>query len=234
MNFLQDKLKISLSKRLGFTAAAVRDGSRAADVGCDHGYLSAYLVLSGKCPLIYATDISEKSLKKAECLFAEKGIEEKVVTCLADGLDGISPDSVDDVVIAGLGGDSISGIMSRHGWLKDFDKHLVLVPASRHAKLRRYLYKEGYAILSETAVWDKRRAYTVMSVKYEGNEKNTTTIFEEFGKILDSDGDIKEYVTAVKRRYDKVLREIEKADKIDVNKVVRAREILTYIENLEV
>ncbi|NLL91298.1 MAG: SAM-dependent methyltransferase [Ruminococcaceae bacterium] len=234
MNFLQDKSKISLSKRLKFTAAAVRDGSRAADVGCDHGYLSAHLILSGKCPLIYATDISEKSLKKAKRLFVEKGIEEKVVACLADGLDGISPDSVDDVVIAGLGGDSIFGIVSRHSWLKDSDKHLVLVPSSRHAKLRRYLYKEGFAILSETAVWDKRRAYTVMSAKYEGNEKITTTIFEEFGKILSSDGDNKEYITVVKRRYDRVLREIGKADKIDVNIVKRAREILTYIENLEV
>ncbi len=233
MNFLQDKTKISLSKRLNFTAAAVRDGSRAADVGCDHGYLSAFLVLSGKCPLIYATDISEKSLKKAERLFAEKGIEKKVITCLTDGLVGVSSELVDDVVIAGLGGDSISGILSRHVWLKDSDKHIVLVPSSRHANLRRYLYKEGYTILSETAVWEKEKVYTVMSIKYEGEAKDIPIIFEEFGKVFDTDGDNKEYITVVKRRYDRVLREINKADNIDVDKEKRAKEILAYIGNLE-
>ena len=46
-----------LDARLAAAAAYVRPGSAAADVGCDHGKLAAYLAASGRCPRVIASDV---------------------------------------------------------------------------------------------------------------------------------------------------------------------------------
>ena len=52
-----------LSARLSVVAEFVKSGSSVCDVGTDHGYLPAFLYLSGKCKRVTATDIKEKPLK---------------------------------------------------------------------------------------------------------------------------------------------------------------------------
>jgi tRNA A22 N-methylase len=37
--------------------------------------------------------------------------------------------------------------------------------------LRKYLYNNGFKIISETAVYDANRVYSVLLVKYDGNIK---------------------------------------------------------------
>ena len=48
-----------LSPRLKMTADMVREGAAVADIGTDHAYLSAYLVVSGKCPRALASDLRD-------------------------------------------------------------------------------------------------------------------------------------------------------------------------------
>lgn len=43
-----------------------------ADVGCDHGYIAARMLASGKCERLVVSDISMKSLDKARALLAER------------------------------------------------------------------------------------------------------------------------------------------------------------------
>ena len=54
-----------LDARLAAAAAYVRPGHIAADIGCDHGKLSAWLAGSGCCPLVFACDLREGPLQKA-------------------------------------------------------------------------------------------------------------------------------------------------------------------------
>ena len=56
---------------------------------------------------------------------------------LSDGLDKINPDEVDDIIIAGMGGDVISWIIDRCNWLKDSQKHLILQPMTCAERLRK-------------------------------------------------------------------------------------------------
>lgn len=56
---------IVLDERLAAAAQLVRPGSRVADVGTDHGYLIARLLLGGKAVFGYACDIHPKPLEKA-------------------------------------------------------------------------------------------------------------------------------------------------------------------------
>ena len=56
---------LNLSTRLENIVKLCDNVSTIADIGCDHGYVSAELILSNKCDRVIATDISERSLNKA-------------------------------------------------------------------------------------------------------------------------------------------------------------------------
>ena len=49
--------RVVLSKRLQMLADMVTKGSRVADVGCDHGFLSIWLVQAGISPKVLAMDV---------------------------------------------------------------------------------------------------------------------------------------------------------------------------------
>ena len=62
---LREAMKVPISNRLLLCAEFVPRGSRAADIGTDHGYLSIYLLREGICPFVTAADLREQPLQKA-------------------------------------------------------------------------------------------------------------------------------------------------------------------------
>ena len=54
-----------LDARLLTIASMVREGARCADIGCDHGYLVAWLAAQKKISAGCACDINRKPLEKA-------------------------------------------------------------------------------------------------------------------------------------------------------------------------
>ena len=164
---------VSLSKRLAVAAEVVREGACVADVGCDHGKLSAFLLLSGKkTPFVYATDIRPLPLQKAKDLLGRLGLTDRSECVLTDGLDGIPGNCVDDVVIAGLGADVIAAVIHRTAWLYDPRKRLILIPASKKERLRVFLAQEGFDTLSETVVYEHGHYYSVILSSYSGNKRS--------------------------------------------------------------
>jgi tRNA (adenine22-N1)-methyltransferase len=176
---------VTLSKRLAVAAELVREGACVADVGCDHGKLSAFLLLSGKkTPFVYATDIRPLPLQKAKDLLNRIGMTDKSECVLTDGLDGIPGNSVDDVVIAGLGADVITSVIHRCAWLYDPTKRLILIPASKNERLRVFLSQEGFDTLSETAVYEHGHYYSVILASYSGN-KRSISLREKWLGLID-------------------------------------------------
>ena len=77
---------VVLSKRLQALADMVTPGNKVADVGCDHGFVSIYLVQKGTAPYVYAMDVREGPLQRAKEHIADYCMEEYIETRLSDGV----------------------------------------------------------------------------------------------------------------------------------------------------
>ena len=155
-----------LDARLAAAFAYVRPGHVAADIGCDHGKLSAALAGSGRCPLVLACDLRPGPLEKARVTCAPCG--DKVQCRLGSGLEVLAPSEADDIIIAGRGAETIIEILEAAPWVFDARYNLVLVPATKHSVLRRWLARRGFALAGETLCQAAGRWYAVMNARYTG------------------------------------------------------------------
>ncbi len=169
--------------RLSLCADDVREGSRLADIGTDHAYLPIALCLSGKIPSALACDINPHPLRSAQENIARYGLGERIATRLSDGLQKVSPDEVDDIVIAGMGGELIRDILRAAPWVKDAEKRLILQPMTHHDDLILWLYENGFAIERQRAVLDEGKYYTVLCTRYDGAARECSLLKATVGAL---------------------------------------------------
>ncbi|MBO5867813.1 MAG: SAM-dependent methyltransferase [Oscillospiraceae bacterium] len=155
----------TLSSRLLACCAYVRPGARIADIGCDHGYLSIYLLLQGIADSIIAADVNQMPLDSAKRNAKLYGISDKISFYLSDGVQSI-PRDFDTMVCAGMGADTMISILDAAPWLQDTQYTLILQCQSKRPELRKYLYDHGFSILRETLAQDGKFIYPVMEVTY--------------------------------------------------------------------
>ena len=139
--------KIELSPRLRMVAGLVPPGSRLADIGTDHAYLPAALIQEGTIPAAIAADLRQGPLNRAKATVRECGLTGRVTFRLCSGLEGVRPDEVDAVAIAGMGGETIADILAAAPWTRERDVPLVLQPMSSMDDLRLWLERHGYTIV---------------------------------------------------------------------------------------
>lgn len=205
--FGESMKNLTLGPRLKTAVEFVRKNKTVADVGTDHAYLIAYLILNDISPFGYACDINPNPLKKALATIKEYNIENKIELVLCNGLDKISAESVDDVVIAGMGGETIVSILDACPWSKNKDKHYILQPMSKASDLRKYLCENGFEIEKESAVIDSDKLYAVMSVFYTGNKTIPTDLFCEIGRVAENNDDVSK--AYIKNRASSILKKAE-------------------------
>ena len=157
---------ITLDKRLSAVAALVRQGSRLADIGTDHAYLPVHLVQAGVCPSAIASDIGAGPLDAARRTVTENGLTSEIALRLGNGLATVSAGEVEDVAIAGMGGETIVMILEAAPWVQDDGIRLILQPMTRAEDLRRWLLTHGFTILEEHLIIDGRHLYPVMAAEY--------------------------------------------------------------------
>lgn len=160
----------------------IRKGAILADIGTDHAYLPIWLLKSGLISYAYASDIAEKPLMSAEANAEKYDVTAKMQTILGPGLKNV-PDTVTDIVIAGMGAEMIIGILTGCIWIKNSDKNFVFQPMKDEYLLRKWLCENGFSIYSETAVIDSSKVYTVMNVLYTGAQTVYDEIFIYMGKL---------------------------------------------------
>lgn len=151
-----------LDPRLRLIASLVPACRITADIGADHGKLSAYLLMTGQCQQMIVSDISQQSRNKARDFFVQCGIAEQVILSGADGLHALTQ-PVDVVIIAGMGGKLIADIL-----MQPVDVHgakMILSAQSELPLVRDAINARGYAIKKEHVVKSVGRFYRVMEAE---------------------------------------------------------------------
>ena len=174
--------------RLMAAASLVRPGRPVADIGCDHGKTSVWLVMSGLAPRVIAVDLRPAPLARAKALARRCGVADRVDCRLGDGLAPLAAGEAEDVLVTGLSGETIAEILQKTPWLRDDTVHLVLQPTTRAPVLRRWLCENGFFIETEKPVLERTRAYTNLSVYYRGGEDCPTDLFCEVGLLPKAGG----------------------------------------------
>lgn len=182
---------ITIDNRLKVCADMVSGNGIVCDVGTDHAYLPAYLIENNICDYAIASDINEGPLKFAQQTIIKYHIEDKIRLLKSDGLKNIPSENVSDVVIAGMGGETIAEIISGTQWLKS-GVNLVLQPMTRAGYLRKWLYNNGFEIAEEKAVIQDRFIYTAIRAFYSGYKFNIGKVTEIAGRInIETDAGMK-------------------------------------------
>ena len=108
-----------LSKRLRQIADFIPHGAHIIDVGTDHAYIPIRLLLDDPGATAVATDIRPGPLQRARTDAEYYGVSDRLTLLLGDGLAPCTPDSGDTVILAGMGGETMIGILSAAPWVKE-------------------------------------------------------------------------------------------------------------------
>lgn len=178
--------EFKLDERLKACADMVEKGSRVVDVGTDHAYLPIWLVMHGVVESAIVSDVNDLPLYKAKNNIIKYKVYDKIQVVKSYGLNGIDYNDIDTIIVAGMGGELISQIISEALWIRKCRKKLILQPMSSEYDLRMFLLREKFVINKEKAVLSGRKVYSVISAVYTGIEEKQSCEYPYIGKMADN------------------------------------------------
>ncbi len=201
---------MKLSERLLSCAQMVIPGNVVADVGTDHGYLPIYLLKNHISPRVIASDLRKGPLDAARTNCS--AYADHISFYLSDGLRELPIEEIQTIVCAGMGGDTIAGIIDASPEVCNPEIQLILQPQNAVSGLRRYLANHGFTILREILSQDGKFLYTALEVRY-GSEMHLTPGQQFMPPYLLASGDplIQSYFTQVKNSVSSTVSSLYRA-----------------------
>ena len=114
------------------------------------------------------------------------GCKDRVELRLGDGLSVLSAGEVGTIVLAGVSAQTTWEIIEQAPWVSQVGgPRLVMVPATRHSELRRWLWEHGFALAADRPVQAAGRWYAVMAAEYTGEVRTPTFTECLFGRTAE-------------------------------------------------
>lgn len=230
MIFVDEK---HLSARLACVASLVPAGARVADIGSDHAYLPAALVLDGKIDFAIAGEVVKGPYENAVREIKDHQLEGQVIPRLADGLAAIEPaDKVDTITIAGMGGSLIASILEKDKNKLTGIKRLVLQPNVGESQLREWLMNNHYQIMTEKIIEEDNHIYEIIVAEPSVVPFRYSKYELDFGPfLLENKGPIfkkkwQEYL----QREAHVIDQMQKAQQPPVKKINEINQFLSQVK----
>ena len=230
MIFVDEK---HLSARLACVASLVSAGARVADIGSDHAYLPAALVLDGKIDFAIAGEVVKGPYENAVHEIKDHQLEGQVIPRLADGLAAIEPaDKVDTITIAGMGGSLIASILEKDKNKLTGIKRLVLQPNVGERQLREWLMNNHYQIMNEKIIEEDNHIYEIIVAEPSVVPFRYSKYALDFGPfLLENKGPVfrkkwQEYL----QREAHVIDQMQKAQQPPVKKINEINQILSQVK----
>lgn len=166
--------EIVLSNRMQALTDMVTPGTVITDVGCDHGFVSVYLVQKGISPRVIAMDVRSGPLEHAREHIREYGLEDSIETRLSDGLHSLKTGEAAGMICAGMGGPLMEKILTEGRQQAHDFAELILQPQSEIPHFRAFLREEGYLLLDENIIYEEGKYYFMMKVRWLGEMSEET------------------------------------------------------------
>ena len=173
----------NLSKRL-LSCANLVSSKNMVDVGSDHAKLPIWLVKNKIIDNAIACDITDFSINRSMNNVEKYNLKDKIKVIFSDGLSNIDENYSDTIVIAGLGGETISNILQKCNWNNKKDKKFILQPTKSDSDLRIFLAENGFCIESENVVNDGKYSYSTIVSKFTGHAYEFDDLYPFVGKIF--------------------------------------------------
>ncbi|MFC2948375.1 tRNA (adenine(22)-N(1))-methyltransferase [Virgibacillus sediminis] len=179
--------RINLSERLKTAASYLPAGAVFADIGSDHAYLPCYICQKDDQARAVAGEVRVGPYNSAVSTVKFHGLTNKVDVRLGDGLEVLSPNEVNQIVIAGMGGSLIQSILQ-----KGIDKlgtveRIIAQPNVNARNVRRWLRRNNYMIVDEQIVEENGHIYEVLAADKYAEDPFEEELLEQqllFGPIL--------------------------------------------------
>lgn len=167
-----------ISARIKTLSSYIKPYKIIADVGCDHGYLIKEAIDNCDVSKAFAIDNKIGPLNSAKRNLNDYS---NVVFSLSDGLDSLD-ESVELVVIAGMGGLLIKDIIKRNMDKINNVKRFVLQANKNEYELREFMISNNYYIAFENIIYEDDKYYEIIVFE----KGNVSYSLEElyFGPIL--------------------------------------------------
>jgi tRNA (adenine22-N1)-methyltransferase len=156
---------VHLPPRLAAALRMLEGFDNVADIGCDHGRLTAALLQQNACRRVVASDISEPSLEKARQLISLIGRQDSVSFRVGDGLQVLERGECDAIAILGMGGTLMAKLLETCGTPLNGARCVVLQPMRAQDDIRSYLYRNRYHISEDRIVHDHGRFYQILKAE---------------------------------------------------------------------
>ncbi|MBD5806586.1 tRNA (adenine-N(1))-methyltransferase [Lactobacillus sp. 0.1XD8-4] len=222
-----------LSARLASVASLVPLNARIADIGSDHAYLPAALVLDGKIKFAIAGEVVKGPFENAVHEIQAHQLEENIIPRLADGLAAIKDkDNIDTITIAGMGGSLIASILERGKDKLEGVKRLILQPNVGESSLREWLMNNRYQITTEKIIEEDGHIYEIIVAEPSIVPFRYSQYELDFGPfLLENKGPIfvkkwREYL----QREGQVINQMKQAKKIPVDKIDQLQRRLEIVK----
>lgn len=165
------KRGLQLDSRLSAALQMAMPFDISADIGADHGQLSAFILLNQLAKQALIADVSDKALEKARKCIHELKLDDQAIFAVADGLDALdalSPLHADVIFILGMGGETMSGIL-RRGASRLHGATLILGAHTEIPLVRQTIQEIGYQITDEDVAKVDRFSYILMKCQPAAN-----------------------------------------------------------------
>lgn len=153
---------VTISKRLETIARYCPKGARVADIGSDHALLASYLLVEGIASFVIAGELNEGPYQAALRQIHTLQLRDRASVRKGDGLAVISPNEVDVICIAGMGGQLIASILDTGTEKLTGVQRLILQPNVGEELVRSWLLHHGWQLVGETILEEDGILYEIL------------------------------------------------------------------------